>query len=85
MAKIRITLSMSEDIVRRAKRLAKKRQTTVSALFSEWVASLDEDPMDRRALGPLTKRARGIAKMPEGASTRELIEESLLRKYKIKE
>lgn len=34
--KTKLTLTVDEDILRRTKRLAKRRQTSVSSLFEQW-------------------------------------------------
>ncbi len=36
---------------------------------------------EQRALGPLTKKASGIVRLPQGKSDTQLLEEALLERY----
>ncbi len=40
--------------------------------------------LNEEALGPLTRKALGLAKLPPGKSYREILEEALLEKYGFK-
>jgi Family of unknown function (DUF6364) len=76
----KLTLSADEEIVKRAKRLAKEQGTSVSALFERFVRGATEEPKKRK-IGPLTRKATGLAKLPKGKSDREILEEALMEKY----
>ena len=54
MAKRKLTLSVDERLIRRAKRFSKRNETTVSQLFSEFVQSLDEDRAGSSVVESLT-------------------------------
>ena len=66
MSKHKLTLSIDEDVVRRAKRLARQRNTSVSALVEERLRGLTEDRSDST---PLVARLRGA--LPEDVSREE--------------
>ena len=74
MSKRKLTLSVDERLIRRAKRFSKRNETTVSQLFSEFVQSLDED----RAGSSVVESLTGIL---SGELSREDYREHLREKY----
>ena len=83
MATVKLTLSADEKVVRKARQLARKNKTSISAMFSGIVLALskrDEVKSDAE-IGPLTRKALGLVKLPRGKSDRELIEEALMEKH----
>jgi len=60
----KLTLSVDGKVIKSAKRIAKQRGTSVSAMFSEFIQALmkgigaDEDECSQ--YGPLTKRAMSL-------------------------
>ena len=62
--KSNLTLSMDSSLIEKARRIAKQRGTSVSALVSDYLASLREDgsELDEDALPPLTRRVLELAK-----------------------
>ncbi len=92
MSRVKLTLSAEEELVALAKRVAKSRRMSVSALFARVIRALDrETTADRSDLGPITRQASGL--VPQRSqrsdrelsdrelSDRELIEEALEEKY----
>jgi hypothetical protein len=79
----KLTLSADKDTIRRAKRLAAERKTSVSALFANWVRAIDRKDANPASIGPLTRQATGLAKVPPNKTDRQLIEEALAEKYGI--
>ncbi len=78
----KLTLSADKRVIDKAKRIAEDRGTSVSAMFSSFVNSVAaDDDTPRHKLGPLTRRALGLAKLPVGKSDRELIEAALTQRY----
>jgi hypothetical protein len=73
----KLTLSAKEDIIQRAKQLARERGTSVSALFSEFIDSAASD-RPRPKAAPITRRLRGLAKVSPEKTDRELFERALL-------
>jgi hypothetical protein len=86
MASVKLTLSADESVVRKARQLARKNKTSISAMFSRMVLAMSKrvERKPAREIGPLTRKALGLAKMPPGKSDREALEEALLSKYGFK-
>ena len=77
----KLTLSVDEAVVEHAKRIAERNGTSVSAMFTQFVRSMAEPPSDRDKIGPLTRKATGLAQFPDGKSDRELLEDALAEKH----
>ena len=82
MSTTKLTLSADSHLVRQAKRLAKKRNTSVSAMFARYVENLTRDYTDELgAVGPVTRRASGLVRLPKGISDKELLEKAAAAKH----
>ncbi len=82
MATAKLTFTADERLIEEAKRLARARNTSVSAMFSKFLESLSEiRRQEPQNLGPITKRASGIVKMPDGKTDEQLLEDALAQKY----
>ena len=83
MATTRLALSMDEDVVARARRLAKVRNTSISRLFVSFVCLMEQSATAKTELPPLTKRALGLAKGDLSADWdyKDVLSEALLEKY----
>lgn len=57
-SKKKLTLSVDEDVIERARRYSDEHNTSISQLVSTYLRQLDS-PSDRE-LSPLVKRLRGI-------------------------
>jgi len=92
----KLTLSVDESIAELAKRAAKARNTSVSAMLSRFVAGLDamDKPRGYPPIAPLTLAATGLARRPSdrdpslGPSTatdartdEKLLEDALWQRY----
>lgn len=66
MAKTKLTLSVDEEAVKRAKRFSRRNRTTVSELVSRFLASLDDH---EGQAAPITSRLRGV--LPADVSAEE--------------
>jgi hypothetical protein len=62
----KLTLSLDESIAELAKRVAKSRNTSVSAMLSRFVTGLDkiDRPASSVPIAPLTLAATGLARRP---------------------
>jgi hypothetical protein len=78
----KLTLSADPQVIRQARRLARKNHTSISAMFSRYVRAMTvwDDPKPL-SLGPVGRQLKGIVKLPEGKTYRQLIEEALEEKY----
>ena len=83
MALTRLALSMDEDVVARARRLADARDTSISKLFVSFVCLMEQEQATTRELPPLTKRALGLAKVsvPEDWDYKNVLADELTAKY----
>lgn len=77
----KLTLSVDEETIKQAKRLAAERGTSVSAMFSRLVRAMAHKPGQEIEIGPITRRATGLAKLPPDKTDRELLQEALEEKY----
>jgi hypothetical protein len=82
----KLTLSADEHVIRKARQLARRNKTSISAMFSRFVLATSEReaPSGEERLGPLTRRALGLAKLPAGKPDREVLEDALMEKYGFK-
>lgn len=83
MAATKLTLSAEKEVVRKARMLARRRRTSVSAMFSRLVLLMAsrEGRRPEERLGPVTRKALGMASLPPGKSDRELLEEALMERH----
>ena len=82
MSTVKLTLSAEKDLVAEAKTLAARRKTSVSALVSGYLRSLSRlESGVTTSLGPITRRASGLVKLPPQRSDKDLIGEALTAKY----
>ena len=79
----KLTLSIDETIVERAKEIARANGTSVSAMFSQFVKSMDSPLPKDFKIGPLTRKATGIVKLPPDKDYKELLSDALAEKYGI--
>lgn len=87
MALTRLALSMDEDVVARARRLADVRDTSISKLFVSFVCLMEQQQTTTRELPPLTKRALGLAKvaLPEDWDYKSILADELTEKYGVQQ
>lgn len=77
----KLTLNAEQDVIEKAKRLARERDTSVSSLFSQFVRSASRrSAAARPPLGPITRRVAGIAQVAPEKPYREMIEEAIMEK-----
>ena len=84
MAATRLALSMDESVVERARRLAERRNTSISKLFVSFVCMMEQQKdSDVHELPPLTKLALGLAKVdvPDDWDYKDLLADELIGKY----
>lgn len=92
----KLTLSLDESIAELAKRVAKSRNTSVSAMLSRFVTGLDmiDRPAGSAPIAPLTLAATGLARRPsdgvpslepdtatDGRTDERLLEDALWERF----
>lgn len=84
----KLTLSMDEEVVATAKRLAEQHQTSVSAMFTNMVkvmATRETRPERGVPAGSTVARLTGILPIPTERSDRELIAETIAERHGLAE
>jgi hypothetical protein len=81
----KLTLSVDEEVIAQAKRLAAEQGTSVSAMFSRLVRAMAHRPGQKIEIGPITRRLTGIMSLPQGMTYREALTDALMEKYGIEE
>ena len=77
----KLTLSIDEAVVEKAKQIADANNTSVSAMFSRFVQSMAAGRLDPAKAGPLTRKLSGIVNLPPDKDYKELLAEALEDKY----
>ena len=77
----KLTLSVDEKVIKQAKRIAAQGGTSVSAMFTQFVQSLARGQDSSAELGPVTRRATGLAAMPEGKTYPQILADALIDKH----
>ena len=55
-----ITLSADEDLIERARLIARQRRTTLNAVFRDWLAQFTASAGDAQSFDALMKRMRNV-------------------------
>ena len=79
----KLTLSMDESVIERAKQAARARKTSISAMLAGLVAGLDalEHPRRPDFIGPLTRAATGLVELGPNSSDADLLGDALWERY----
>ena len=82
----KLTLSVNEDVIREAKRLARKNRTSVSAMFGRFVRNMAKSKEGRNEIpaDSIAARVTGIISLPKGKTPRDILTEALMEKYGVK-
>jgi hypothetical protein len=78
----KLTLSIEPSVVEKAKQMAEANNTSVSAIFTQFVESASAAGRRRPKIGPLTRKLSGLIELPAGKGYKELVGEALADKYK---
>ena len=85
MATTKLTLSIDPKVIAKARRISKRRKTSVSAMFSHYISAMEEHDYRRTSLPPMTKRAlelaAGTPKLPEDWDYRNELADILDERY----
>ncbi len=79
----KLTLSIDDQTVDQAKKLARENKTSVSAMFTRFIQSLSSRESTGIRPGPLTRKATGLLSF-EGDDYREVLTDTLREKYTLK-
>lgn len=81
MRRTKLTLSADRELIRDGKKLATRYGTSLSSMFSRFLAAVLAGRRGKFRPGPLTRKATGLARLPAGKTDRELLEQALGEKY----
>ena len=82
----KLTLSADDKVVEEVRRLALRRKTSISAMFSDFIRNMvkrDEKAGDIPE-DSIAARATGFISLPEGKSEGEELADALIEKYGLK-
>lgn len=77
----KLTLNIDASVIKQAKQIAAAANTSVSALFSQFVQSLAAARTKPVKIGPLTRQLSGIVKLPRGKDYKDVLADALQKKY----
>jgi hypothetical protein len=77
----KLTLSVEEDVIEKAKSHAAANGTSVSSMFTRFVRSLDTTRKRPRRDAPITRRLTGVLGWPPGRDYREVLTDALMEKH----
>ena len=84
----KLTLSIDPSVIAKARRISKHRRTSVSAMFSNYIASLEEDAAEIQELPPITRRVlemgAKLPPVPPDWDYRDELSDVLAEKYGVK-
>ncbi len=76
----KLTLSIDSGTVKKAKKLAKDNNTSVSAMFSRFVQFMSSTDKSQLKAGPLTRKATGSVP-PAGKDYKDALSDALTEKH----
>ncbi len=79
----KLTLSIEKEIAGQAKKLASEQNTSVSAMFSQWIQAVASGSKHKISLGRITRQVSGVIHLPDGKSEKDILAETLEEKYGI--
>jgi hypothetical protein len=86
MSMTKLTLNAEPALISEAKKLAKVRNTSVSALFARLVTTMGRTEHTKPPIiGPLTRKATGLMRLPAGQTLKEILAIELSGKYDLKQ
>ena len=77
----KLTLSVDKEIANQAKELASAAGTSVSAMFSRWIKTLNSQVESKPPLGRLTRQATGVIKAAGKNADKAALADALQDKY----
>ncbi len=81
MPQSKLTLSADRNLIEEAKKLAAEDGTSLSALFSRVLRAMTRRRVSQEAVGPITRKATGLVRLPRAARDERLLEDALAQKH----
>ena len=84
----KLTLSIDSRVIAKARRISKLRKTSISAMVSHYISSLQEDEELHEPIAPLTKCVLEIGKkakpLPDDWDYRDALSDAIAERYGVK-
>ncbi len=77
---VKLTLSVEEEVVAQAKKMAERSGTSVSSMFARWIKALSSGTGPTVRRGRLTRRASGLIRDLDRPDS-DVLTDALLDKY----
>lgn len=89
MAQSKLTLTIDGKVIEKAKQYAKRQGRSLSNLIEDYLKLLTKEHFGEKAgfkSSPIVSQLRGILKIeaPENFDEKKILEEELMKKYKLK-
>ena len=78
-----LTLNIDKNVVENAEIYAKSTEKSVSQLVEDYLSSIsfNNNVMNNRPLGPITRQLAGIIKLERKINSKELLNDALMEKF----
>lgn len=80
----KLTLNAEPEVIELARKLAKENGSSISSMFARIIRMLARRSGSGESIGPITRKASGVVTLPRGKTSRQVLEDALLQKYKLK-
>ncbi len=77
----KLTLSMDERTIDKARKLAKSRGTSISKMLSQYI---EKEGGGGKGISPRIKAISGILRLPKGASERDVVRSAAAGKHGVR-
>jgi hypothetical protein len=77
----KLTLNIEKELIKAAKKYARQRDQSLSALVHKFFAILEEDINDTADITPAVKDLTGIVKLPEDYDHKKEYKDYIIKKY----
>ena len=85
MSATRLSLSMDDKVLERARRLSKARNVSISRMFVAMIYQMDAEDRGRQSLPPVTSQLRGLLKpgspLPKDCDYRDLLGSGKMERF----
>lgn len=77
----KLTLSVEENVIKRAKSYAKNTGRSLSELIENYLQSLTSEQLNDKQLSPKLKKITGVVKLPSDFDEEQVLREYLEKKH----
>ena len=80
----KLTLSIPDTEIKLARKKARERGTSISAMVAEWIRAENPVEAPHNKIGPLTRSISGIITLPDDFNEKDMMADILAEKYGVK-